>query len=47
MNMSKDFKKGPNEYERVVARNKKLESEVELYKKVLAKAERDSKKVED
>ena len=47
MNTSKNFKKGVSEYDRLVNRNMKLESEVELYKKVLAKAERDNKKEKD
>lgn len=41
---SKEFKQGASEYDRMVTRISKLESELELYKKVLQKAERDAKK---
>lgn len=44
INKSKEFKRGNSEYDRMVTRISKLESEVDLYKKVVAKAEKDARK---
>lgn len=45
INKNKEFKRGSSEYDKMVTRIDKLESDVELYKKILAKSERDSKKI--
>ena len=47
INSSKEFKRGNSEYDRMIARISKLESEVDLYKKVVSKAEKDAKKEKD
>jgi hypothetical protein len=47
INKNKEFKQGQADYDRFLNRISKLESEVDLYKKVLQKAERDAKKEKD
>ena len=43
-NKNKDFKRGAMEFDKMMSRQLKLESELELYKKIVAKNERDYKK---
>ena len=44
INKNKEFKRGSDEYDKMVSRIDKLESDVDLYKRILAKTEKDSKK---